>query len=131
MTELDCRRLVFPTITITNLLRFIVMKKEWTDKELRFVMQTIKKWINSRKFVTMHDGQLRHISTIAELDNILGLPYTSSGRAACVGICNTQLYLDDNRKWVVDCFEMDDYNRVYAVCREVKDDWNELFIPIN
>lgn len=107
------------------------MKKEWTEKETRFVLQVIKKWINSRKFVTMHDGQLRHIRTIAELDNILGLPYTSSGRAACVGICNTQLYLDDNRKWVVSCFEMDYYNRVYAVCHEVKDDLNELFIPIN
>ena len=105
------------------------MKKKWTEKEMRFVLQTIKKWINSRKFVTKHDGLLGHIRTIAELENILGMPYTSSGRAACVGICNTELYLDNDRKYTVYSFEMDDYGIIYAVCFD-KDE-NELLIPIN
>ena len=121
--------MVSPIITITNLLRFNVMKKEWTEKETRFVLQTIKKWINSRKFVTKHDGVLGHIRTIADMANILGMPYTSSGRAACVGVCNTELYLDDERNYHVYCFEMNDYGVVYAVCHNYEGD--ELMIPIN
>lgn len=105
------------------------MKKEWTESELKQVMRAIKTWINSRKFVTKHDGRLRHIGTVAEMDYILGMPYTSSGRAACVGICNTELYLDDERKYTVNSFEMDDYGIIYAVCFDYNA--NELLIPIN
>lgn len=105
------------------------MKKEWTDNETKQVMLTIKKWINSRKFVTKHDGLLGHIRTIQELDNILGMAYTSSGRAACLGVCNTYLYLDDEREYHVYCFEMNDYGVVYAVCHN--DNCDELMIPIN
>lgn len=105
------------------------MKKEWTETELSQVMRAIKAWINSRKFVTSHHGRLQHIRTVTEMDYILGMPYTSSGRAACVGICNTELYLDNDRKYTVSCFEMDDYGIIYAVCFD--DEENELLIPIN
>ena len=108
---------------------FNVMKKEWTENELKQVMLTIKNWINSRKFVTRHDGLLGHIRTIQEMDSILGMPYTSSGRAACVGVCNTELYLDDKREYHVYCFEMSDYGVVYAVCHNYEG--KELMIPIN
>lgn len=105
------------------------MKKEWTESELKQVMLSIKNWINSRKFVSRNDGKLPHISTIQQLDYILGMPYTSSGRAACVGICNTELYLDDARKYHINSFEMDDYGVIYAVCFDENE--NELLIPIN
>lgn len=105
------------------------MKKEWSEIELQHVLHTVRIWINSRKFVTSHHGRLQHIRTVAELDYILGMPYTSSGRAACVGICNTELYLDNDRKYTVNSFEMDDYGIIYAVCFD-KDE-NELLIPIN
>lgn len=105
------------------------MKKEWTENELKQVMLTIKNWMNSRKFVTRHDGLLGHIRTIQEMESILGMPYTSSGRAACVGVCNTELYLDDEREYHVYCFEMSDYGVIYAVCHN--DEGNELMIPIN
>lgn len=105
------------------------MKKEWSDTELKQVTHAIKKWINSRKFVTRHDGLLGHIRTVAELDEILGLAYTSSSRAACTSICNTELYLDDNREYIVRSFEMNDYGIVFAVCYDSNE--NELLIPIN
>lgn len=105
------------------------MKKEWSEIELRQVMQAIKTWLNSRKFVTKHDGVLPRFSTPSQMDNVLGMPYTSSGRAACVGVCNTELYLDDERKYHVNSFEMDDYGIVYAVCFDYEE--NELLIPIN
>lgn len=71
------------------------MEKNWNDYELNFVLSRIKYWINSRKFVTMHHGELSHVGRISDLEFILGLPYTSSGRAACVSVTNTELYLDD------------------------------------
>lgn len=105
------------------------MKKEWSEIELQHVLHTVRIWINSRKFVTSHHGRLQHIRTVAELDYILGMPYTSSSRAACVGICNTELYLDNDRKYTVNSFEMDDYGIIYAVCFDKYE--NELLIPIN
>jgi hypothetical protein len=105
------------------------MRKEWTEIELQHVLHTVRIWINTRKFETLHHGKLKHIGTVAELDKILGLPYTSSGRAACVGICNTELYLDNDRKYTINSFEMDYYGIIYAVCFD-KDE-NELLIPIN
>lgn len=105
------------------------MKTSWSEQELRKVISTIRMWVNSRKFTTMHYGVLSYVRTVPELEYLLGLPYTSSGRAACVGITNTELYLDDSRLWVVYCFEMDDYGVIYAVCHD-RDD-NEILIPIN
>lgn len=105
------------------------MRKEWTEIELQHVLHTIRIWINTRGFETLHHGKLKHIGTVGELDKILGLPYTSSGRAACVSICNTELYLDNERKYTVKSFEMDDYGIIHAVCFD-KDE-NELLIPIN
>lgn len=105
------------------------MRKEWTEIELQHVLHTVRIWINTRGFETLHHGKLKHIGTVDELDKILGLPYTSSGRAACVSICNTELYLDNDRKYTVNSFEMDYYGIIYAVCFD-KDE-NELLIPIN
>lgn len=76
----------------------------------------------------MHQGELSHIASCRDLDNMLGLPYTSSGRAATVAITNTELYLDERKIWKVDCFEMDDDDVIYAVCTDR--DSNELLIPI-
>ena len=105
------------------------MKKEWTEEEHKMVLRTIKRWLNSRKFVTLHDGEINLVKTISEMEDLLGLPYTSSSRAACVGVTNTELYLDNDRKFRVVSFEVDDYEVVYAVCRDKEE--NELLIPIS
>lgn len=105
------------------------MKREWTDVEHKKVLRSIKSWLNSRKFVTLHDGEIKLVRTIAQMEDLLGLPYTSSGRSACVSITNTELYLDNDRKFRVVSFEMDDYGVVYAVCWDKNE--NELLIPIS
>lgn len=105
------------------------MKKEWTEAEHKMVLRTIKYWINSRKFVTRHYGEIMPVKNIGELEYLFGLPYTSSCRAACVGVTNTELYLDEDRKYNVVSFEMDDYQVVYAVCFDNEE--NELLIPIS
>ena len=105
------------------------MKREWTDAEHKLVLRSIKSWINSRKFVTLHYGEIIPVKNIGELTYLFGLPYTSSGRSACVSITNTELYLDNDRKYRVVSFEMDDYRVVYAVCFDKNE--NELLIPIS
>lgn len=108
------------------------MKKEWTEIELQHVLHTVRIWINTRGFETLHHGKLKHIGTVDELDKILGLPYTSSGRAATIGICNTLLYLDKEKHFIVSCFEMDECGKIFAVCVGRGDgEENEIFVPIN
>lgn len=108
------------------------MKKEWTEMELKFVLKTVLNWINSRPFETLHHGRLKYITTTERLDEVLGLPYTSSGRAATIGVCNTLLYLDTEKHFIVSCFEMDESGIIYAVCVGRGDGGeNEIFVPIN
>ena len=103
------------------------MKKEWSNHEYEFAMLDIKNWLNSRRFET-REGVLGHVC-VRYMENKLGLPYTSSGRAAGVFITNTILWLDKERKYNVYGFEMDENDIVYAICHDI--DENELLIPIN
>jgi hypothetical protein len=108
------------------------MKKEWTKTELQYVLHTVRNWINKCGFETFHHGKLKHIGTVDKLENILGLPYTSSGRAATIYVCNTLLYLDKEKHFIVSCFEMDENNVIYAVCVGRGDGAeSETFVPIN
>lgn len=103
------------------------MKKEWANHEYNYALLKIKSWLNSRRFET-RDGVLGHVC-VRDMDKILGLPYTSSGRAAGLFITNTILWLDKEHKYNVYGFEMDEDDTVYAVCHDVNE--NELLIPIN
>lgn len=108
------------------------MKKEWTEAEFEFVLESVLTWINSRMFETLHHGRLKHITTTERLDEVLGLPYTSSGRAATIGICNTLLYLDKEKHFIVSCFEMNECGKIFAVCVGRGDgEEKEIFVPIN
>lgn len=103
-------------------------KQEWTSDEYRCVLGSIKRWLNSRFFCTK-DGILFGVRTNKEMERLLGLPYTSSGRAACVGVTNTLLYLDYDMQYHVYSFEMDEDGVIVAVCHDNEE--NELLIPIN
>lgn len=104
----------------------IIMRKEWSRRHERIALIAIKMWFNSRTWETMH-GELPYFCFISDMDEVLGLPYTSSGRAACVSITNTEVYLDKDHKFKVASFEMDENDIVYAVCRDTNE--NEILIP--
>lgn len=103
-------------------------KKAWSGDEYRYVLRCIKAWLNSRFFITK-DGVLFRMRSIKEMEELLGLPYTSSSRAACVGVTNTLLYLDYDMQYHVYSFEMDEDSVIVAVCYDNNE--NELLIPIN
>ena len=105
-----------------------IMKKEWSKIELKFVLFQVNKWLNSRKFESYH-GDVKFFTSVEQMDKVLGLAYTSSGRAACVSICNTELYLDARCRYIVRSFEMNEDCIVFAVCWDKNE--NELLIPIN
>lgn len=106
-----------------------MMKKEWTNKEYDRALLVIRRWLNSRKFETLHQGELGMFLTAEKMDKVLGFAYTSSGRCAGIFICNTCLYLDKDYKYHIRGFEMDEKDTIYALCYDT--DENELLIPIN
>lgn len=103
-------------------------KKNWSEQEMDYVLRSIREWLNSRHFLTK-DGILHYIPSISKMEEILGLPYTSCGRAACLGVTNTLLYLDYDCAYHIYSFELDDEGIIYAICDNV--DGSELVIPIN
>ena len=105
------------------------MEKEWTEAGIKYVFETIKKWIKTRTFKTLKNGTIGGSMMIRQMENLLGLPYTSSGRHAGLWICNDVVYLDLECKYHIVGFCMDVRGCVYAECFD-KDE-NELFIPIN
>lgn len=108
-------------------LKQIKLKQHWTDREFRGAKLLIMKWINSRPWQSSHPMP-RRILTITDLDNTLGLAYTSSGRSAYLGICNIALYLDTQNKYRVSGFEACEDGLLHAVCYDDED--NELCVPL-
>lgn len=110
--------------------------KQWTESEMKFALNEIKRWFNSRDCKS-REGKLPHFMCVQHMETVLGLPYTSSGRAACVSITNTEVYLDVMKEWRIYCFEMEDSvdmwgrkrHSIFAICYNDKED--ELIIKIN
>lgn len=115
----------------------ITNKKGWDLREIDFALKTIKKWFNSQSW-ECREGTLPHFRSVRHMEDTLGLPYTSSGCAACVSVTNTEVYLDFLKKWRIVAFEMCDdfmdlygvrHYQVFAICRNDSND--ELIIKIH
>lgn len=104
------------------------MKKEWTEIETKSVEKTIRDWFLTRETSALRYGTIKFIRRPKELDEILGLAYTSSGKFAGLWICNDEVYLDNDRVYHIRGFVLDDYDKVFAYCMD-KDE-NELFVQI-
>lgn len=66
--------------------------------------------------------------TKKQAQNLLGLPYTSSGDFAGLWVTNTQIFIDANCTYQIEGFVMGVSGRFYAYCMDVNE--NELLIPI-
>lgn len=107
-------------------------------------MKNLKKELTPENLKRLKNIILRHFSTnlrydrfnkmiaannFKELDENLGLAYTSSSSFAMLGICNTEVYLDMEKKYIYNCFGVDEFGFAVAVCHNKEDD-SELYIHI-
>ena len=106
---------------------------EWSERQLKAVEKKILVFIKSRWFETMHGGENKDpfigCRTFEDIDNILGLAYTSSSSFAGLWACNTHLYLDAARDWYLNGFAMDKNGFVFAIWNN--DEEAEAITPIN
>ena len=107
--------------------------QNWTTQQHKTAEQAIVKYLKSRFFETLHSGEnttpFCGCKTFRDFDNILGLAFTSSSSFAGRWICNTELYLDIAREFMLIGFAMDKNHFVYATWRDKKE--RELTFPIN
>lgn len=107
-------------------------KTEWTEKELQSVKKSIVKYLGSRWFESHHSVDkycFLNCRTFSQFDNVLGMAYTSSSSYAGLFVCNTELYLDIDLKYKLDCFALGNGGFVYAIWSDI--DENEIVFPIN
>lgn len=69
-------------------------KKEWTPADFKQVEAAILKRFKNRE-LKGHNGPIVLTGSYKQIDNTLGLAYTSSSSYAMYGICNVQAMYDD------------------------------------
>ena len=91
-------------------------KKEWTREDFDKVEQRLLKYFRGRMFKTHRDTfkAFTNNCTFEQLENILGLPYTSSSSHAMMSIdCNVNLFF--NPAWKFDRVVVTEENNVLLV----------------
>lgn len=106
--------------------------KEWTPEQFKAMNKAIAQHLNSRVFLRYSDGAGMHTTRIYksfnQIDNILGLAYTSSGIWACYGVCNVQAWFDMDNVYQYSYFTIGECGRYYAVLQDINE--NELVIEL-
>jgi hypothetical protein len=101
-------------------------KQEWTEQDFRTVKNAIKRHLLCKELDT-HKGKAMAY-TFEQLDNILGLAYTSSSAYAMYGICNVNLKHPFYPEYRYFCFALSVEGEVFA---ELWDkDEKELYIKL-
>lgn len=101
------------------------MKKEWSDGEFKAVERAIFKLFKGN-ISTLHGNHF--ITSFGQLNTVLGLAYTSSGQYAILGICNTNIWLDLERKFRYEMFCLGRDGNIYAELWDAEE--NEIYIKI-
>jgi hypothetical protein len=78
---------------LKELVANVPMLQEWTDNDFKKIKQALKNFFLFKSLQTK-DG-VKIVYTYNDLENLLGLPYTSSSNYAGVWITNTELYSND------------------------------------
>lgn len=113
------------------------LKKEWTDQETEKVEKSIREWLSNltfsariRRGINSTEYFLPPLKTEEQMNNLLGLAYTSSSEYAGLWVCNVELIVKhDGKRYFVQGFAMDNYGNIYAVCHDKKE--NDNYITIN
>lgn len=112
-------------MTTTTKISFI---KEWTPEQFNAMDKAIRKHFWKRSLNTYHGLHYGRRWTFDELDNILGLAYTSTGIWACYGVCNTEAYYKGNKSLWYSYFTIGTDGNFYAILQD-KDE-NETVISL-
>ena len=107
--------------------------KEWNNGQVKTSEKAICKFIVSRFFETLHSDGADPFAGFGKdfsyISKVLGLAYASTSDYTGLWACNTELYLDVNKKFKLDGFAMDRHSFVYAIWSDENE--NELITPIN
>lgn len=107
-------------------------KTEWSEKEQKAVERIILIYLKSRDFYSYKSPDKPCLTTCksyTDINNTIGLAYTSSSSYAGLWVCSDNLYLDIDKTFHLKGFILDNNNVVYAIW--VNSDENYLYIPVN
>jgi len=102
-----------------------IMKKQWNDAEFKAAKRAILRHFKG-ELITLHGTHF--VTSYGQLDNILGLAYVSTGMYAILGICNTSVWLDLERKYKYEMICISEDGRIFAECWDAEE--NEIYIQI-
>lgn len=102
-----------------------VFKKNWDHAEFMAVEEAILNHFRGN-IETLPGNHI--VKSFKQLDNVLGLAYTSSGRYAIYRICNTAVWLDLEHKFKYEMFCVSEDGRIFAELWDNEE--NELYIQI-
>lgn len=107
------------------------LKKQWTPAQLKIVETAIFNYFKRAFHETMHDVNIGQARSFGQINNALGLTYTSTSSFAMLSICNTEVYFDYGKQWHFVCFGLAEGNSgfVYALIHDAEE--NEIYFPIN
>jgi hypothetical protein len=111
-----------------------VLSKEWNfPADHKAAMKAIIKYFRlTRPYFGKPDSRKNRVRaniTQKEVENLLGLPYTSTSAFAGLWVSNTQIYMDDECEWTIEGFAMGVNGQFYAYCQDVNE--KELLIAIS
>lgn len=102
-------------------------KKELTDKDIKHLQAKIYKHFTDNARIDRHNKMVM-ARNFNELDNYLGLAYTSSSSFAMLSVCNEEVYLDTEKQYSYNCFGIDNNGFAFACCDDSEE--NSLYIFI-
>lgn len=116
--------------TTTKDTRKITFLNEWTPTQFTAMQRAILNHFKGKTIQTHREPV--YFPNIGlrfnNIDNVLGLAYTSTGIWACYGVCNTSPYFDLHNIYQYSYFVMDQKGKCYAILQD-KDE-NELIISL-
>lgn len=71
----------------------IPLKQEWNDKDFNKIKSALLRHFTFKNLNTRHGNKVCY--TYADLENLLGLPYTSSSSCAGLWVTNTEIFCKD------------------------------------
>ena len=106
--------------------------KEWTPEQFKAMDKQISRHFSERVFLRHSTGngevKTRVYRSIKQIDEILGLAYTSTGSWACYGVCNVTAHFDEDNIYSYQYFTIGEDGRFFAVIQDNEE--NELTIEL-
>lgn len=111
----------------------VKMLKEWTPSQFKDIEKRISRHFALKVNLYFSDGSGMHLArprnNFKEIDNLLGLAYTSSGIYACYGVCNVAAYFDADKTYQYSYFTIgEDFSTCYAILTDAEE--NEICIEL-